>query len=84
MTSVILVLGLMAASVTGVDFDYCKFTAKHTMCQYQVSAEMDASQLFTVMTFTKLVALASSVIGFSLFCRTILIPLTQSSLVITI
>ena len=65
MTSVILVLGLMAASVTGVDFDYCKFTAKHTMCQYQVSAEMDASQLFTVMTFTKLVALASSVIGFS-------------------
>jgi len=35
MTLVTLVLGLMASSVTGVDFDYCKFTSKHTMCQYQ-------------------------------------------------
>ena len=42
MTSVILVLGLMASSVTGVDFDYCKFTSKHTMCQYQVIIELDA------------------------------------------
>ena len=64
MTSVILVLSLMASSVTGVDFDYCKFTSKHTMCQYQVIIELDAFQLFTVMTFTKLVALASSVISF--------------------
>ena len=51
MTSVILVLGLMAASVTSVDLDYCKFTPKHTMCQYQVIAEFDASPLFTVLTF---------------------------------
>ena len=48
MTSVILVLGLMAASVNSVDLDYCKFTPKHTMCQYQVIAELDALQLFTV------------------------------------
>ena len=47
MTAVILVLGLMAASVNSVDLDYCKFTPKHTMCQYQVCnfAEIDASRL---------------------------------------
>ena len=47
MTSVIFVLGLMAASVNSVDLDYCKFTPKHTMCQYQVIPEIDALQLFT-------------------------------------
>ena len=59
------IISIISTVWAQADQDYCKFSPKHTMCQYQVSAEMDASQLFTVMTFTKLVALASSVIGFS-------------------